>query len=248
MIAAAARAVSAAIGALLTLASCSAYGPATITAPSATAVRATGPAAGRTDGRNEPPNVPAGTDQLGALRVGPRISPTSLGYLRSAFGDGWVDVDGNGCNQRDDVLFRDAIPGSTVTVVQGSCGHDVVAGAWTDPYSGIELRFDDLKSQAQAQAIQIDHIVPLAEAWVSGAADWSDERRRAFANDLAELLAVHGPTNASKGSNDPAAWRPRKEFQCDYAQRWIAIKGAWDLTADASERRALTEMLGFCAS
>ena len=72
------------------------------------------------------------------------------------------------------------------------------------------LTFDDLKDLSQAQAIQIDHVVPLAEAWASGADEWTDEERRTYANDLSELLAVDGPTNASKGDDDPAAWRPRK--------------------------------------
>lgn len=238
-----------AIGAVLCLTACTTDGRASVDHPNAMApAPTTGSAASPTDGPNEPPNATAATEQLDALRLGPRISPASLGYLRSAFGDGWVDVDGNGCNQRDDVLYRDAIPGTVRVVVQGSCDHDVVAGAWTDPYSGKELRFANLKDQVEAQAIQVDHIVPLAEAWVSGATDWSDERRGVFANDLTELAAVDGPTNASKGSGDPAAWRPRKQFQCDYARRWIAIKTTWDLSVDVSEQRALVEMLGFCAS
>ncbi|HRA06684.1 MAG TPA: HNH endonuclease family protein [Propionicimonas sp.] len=194
------------------------------------------------------PSVAEAMRQLDALRVTARESPERLGYSRSAFGNGWVDTDGNGCNQRDDVLLRDAVPGSVRVVGQGACDHDVVAGVWIDPYTGAHLGFDNLKDQVQAQAIQIDHVVPLAEAWVSGATYWSRDRRQSFANDLAELLAVDGPTNASKGSGDPAAWRPKKEFQCDYARRWIALKATWNLALDGSELRALTEMLAFCES
>ena len=70
--------------------------------------------------------------------------------------------------------------------------------------------------------------------------------RRRYANDLRGLLAVDGPANAAKGDDDPAAWRPRKAFQCTYAVRWIAVKTRWRLGADPSEVRALGEMLDFC--
>jgi uncharacterized protein DUF1524 len=167
-------------------------------------------------------------------------------YDRDAFGTPWADVDGNGCNQRDDVLLRDAVPGSTTVARQGGCDHDVLAGEWADPYTGRTLRFDDLKDPGQAQAIQIDHVVPLAEAWRSGAADWSASRRRAYANDLPGLLAADGPTNAAKSDDDPAAWRPRAAYQCAYATRWIAVKSQWSLTVDQSEIAALEDMLDRC--
>ena len=88
--------------------------------------------------------------------------------------------------------------------------------------------------------------MPLAEAWRSGADDWTDERRRTFANDLAELLTVAGETNASKADQDPAAWRPKRSLQCEYAIRWVDIKFRWRLVIDTSEKRALDDMLGFC--
>lgn len=183
--------------------------------------------------------------QVNALRTLPR-HPTVPTYDRDAFGRSWADVDGNGCNQRDDVLLRDAVPGTVRVAQQGRCDHDVLAGTWKDPYTGATLTFDDLKAPRQAQAIQIDHIVPLAEAWISGAAEWSRDRRTDYANDLRNLLAVDGPANAAKGADDPAAWRPRKAFQCSYARRWAAAKTRWDLGADASEKRALLEMLDTC--
>nr|WP_232523005.1 HNH endonuclease family protein [Nocardioides sp. MAH-18] len=167
-------------------------------------------------------------------------------YDRDAFGTPWADTDGNGCNQRDDVLLRDAVTGSTTVAQQGGCGHDVLAGEWLDPYTGRDLALDDLKDPGQAQAVQIDHVVPLAEAWRSGAAGWSAARRRSFANDLPGLLAVDGPTNAAKSDDDPAAWRPRAAYQCAYATRWIAVKSAWSLAVDPSEVAALEDMLGRC--
>lgn len=167
-------------------------------------------------------------------------------YDRDAFGEAWADIDGNGCNQRDDVLLRDAVAGSTTTQRQGGCDHDVLAGTWLDPYTGDTFSLDDLKDLSQAQAVQIDHVVPLAEAWRSGASRWSDDRREAFANHLAGLAAAYGPTNASKSDGDPAAWRPGKERQCGYALLWIAVKAAWELSVDDSEATALTQMLARC--
>ncbi|MFC6343925.1 HNH endonuclease family protein, partial [Nocardioides hankookensis] len=182
---------------------------------------------------------------LADLTVAPR-TPDGPAYDRDAFGTAWADTDGNGCNQRDDVLLRDSVPDTVTVAQQGRCDHDVLAGTWVDPYTGRTLTFDDLKDLHQAQAIQIDHVVPLAEAWRSGASAWSDARRHRFANDLTVLLAADGPTNAAKGDDDPAAWRPRKAFQCEYAERWVAVKSRWSLAVDRSERRALEEMLAYC--
>lgn len=183
-------------------------------------------------------------DRLEGLRLIERHPAGVAGYRRDAFGTGWVDTDHNGCNQRDDILNASA---QQVRVErQGSCDHDVVAGTWADPYTGRTMTFTDLKDQRQAQAIQIDHVVPLAEAWASGAHAWNRFRRVQYANDLRNLLAVDGPTNASKGSNDPAAWRPRKQYQCAYARRWIEVKSQWGLGADPSEVAALKSMLTYC--
>jgi hypothetical protein len=182
---------------------------------------------------------------LDRLAVRPRPVGT-LGYDRDAFGSDWVDTDHNGCNQRDDVLLRDAVLATTRVQQQGACDHDVLAGTWRDPYTGRTLRFTDLKDLSQAEAIQIDHVVPLAEAWVSGARGWSRDRRELFANDLRELLAVDGPTNMAKNDDDPAAWRPRKGYQCTYARRWVGVKARYRLTVDPSEKAALRQMLDSC--
>jgi hypothetical protein len=192
-----------------------------------------------------PPSAAQAVAELDRLVVRPRPVGTE-GYVRDAFGSDWVDTDHDDCNQRDDVLLRDAVPGTAKVAQQGACDHDVLAGTWHDPYTGRTLRFTDLKDLAQAEAIQIDHVVPLAEAWVSGARGWSRDRREVFANDLGELLAVDGPTNMSKGDGDPAAWRPRQGYQCAYARRWIAVKLRYGLAVDPPEKAALTQMLGYC--
>jgi hypothetical protein len=214
--------------------------------------RPTGPAHRASRGTSPSPAAsPTGSaaarawQALRRLAVRPRPVGTE-GYQRDAFGSDWLDTDGDGCNQRDDVLLRDAVPGTTRVAQQGSCDHDVLAGTWHDPYTGRTLHFTDLKDLSQAEAIQIDHVVPLAEAWVSGARAWDEAKRERFANDLHELLAVDGPTNMSKGDGDPAAWRPRKGYQCTYARRWIAVKAAYGLAVDPPEKAALRQMLGYC--
>ena len=196
----------------------------------------------------EPVRELSPAEALDALAALPRADrdEAATTYDRDRFGEAWTDVDGNGCNQRDDVLLRDAVPGSTTTQQQGACDHDVLAGTWVDPYTGRTLVLDDLKDLAQAQAVQIDHVVPLAEAWRSGASRWTDREREEYANDLAVLVAADGPTNASKSDSDPAAWLPRGDRQCGYALRWIAVKDAYALAVDASEAAALTGMLERC--
>lgn len=188
---------------------------------------------------------PSARTTFKGLRVSDRrpVDPT---YRRAAFGSGWVDIDRNGCNQRDDVLLRDAVAGTIRVQRRGGCSHDVVSGTWIDPYTGKRIALNNLKNPRQAQAIQIDHLVALHEAWISGADAWHETRRVAFANALDELAAVDGPTNASKSDGDPAAWRPKKRFQCGYARRWIAVKRRWELVADPSEVAALRQMLAYC--
>ena len=92
-------------------------------------------------------------------------------------------------------------------------------------------------------------MVPLANAWRTGAKDWTDDKRGQFANDLTnpQLLAVTIGTNRSKGDQDPSEWKPpRHGYWCVYAQRWVAVKTYWKLSVTANEKAALQEMLGTC--
>ncbi len=168
-------------------------------------------------------------------------------YRRAAFGDAWTDTDGNGCNQRDDVLLRDAVAGAPLTVGrQGSCDHDVLSGTWVDPYSGTSITLTDAKQPRQAESVQIDHIVALSVAWRYGARTWSDERRLEFANDLGGLVASGGASNQSKGGSDAAQWQPIRPAQCGYAVRYVTVKVAYALPTDDAEKRALARMLATC--
>jgi hypothetical protein len=168
-------------------------------------------------------------------------------YRRAAFGNAWTDTDGNGCNQRDDVLLRDAVTSAPHTVArQGSCDHDVLSGTWVDPYSGASITLTDAKQPRQAESVQIDHIVALSVAWRYGARGWTAERRLEFANDLRDLVASGGASNQSKGGSDAAQWQPIRPAQCGYAVRYVTVKAAYALSTDAAEKRALARMLATC--
>jgi hypothetical protein len=130
-------------------------------------------------------------------------------------------ADGDNCNVRDEVLSADG------TKVKTS-GCNVVAGTWFSTYDGKIL-------DAPAK-VEIDHLVPLANAWRSGAVTWTDARREDFANDLdrPELVAVSTAANRAKGDQDPSSWRPQRTGAwCDYASDWIAVKAHWKLTVTA---------------
>jgi len=169
------------------------------------------------------------------------------GYRRAEFGSAWADTDGNGCNQRDDVLFRDAAPGYEVTIAtQGACDHDVIAGTWRDAYSGRLLTFTNLKDQAQAQAIQIDHVVSLSDAWETGAWAWTRDERIMFANDLGNLLAVDGPTNQAKSDAGPPDWLPDVDG-CRYVQQYVQVKASYGLGVTEWSVGGLRAILSQCA-
>ena len=169
--------------------------------------------------------------QLDALAVGEWASMS--GYSRDRF-DHW-NAQTDGCDTRDVVLRRD---GTAVTVTDGC---KIVEGTWFSEYDG-EMFTDP-------QTIDIDHMVPLANAWRTGANQWTDEQREDFANDLdrPQLLAVGRSVNRSKGDQDPSQWRPpRSAYWCVYAQDWVAVKTYWKLSVTATEKVALADMLNTC--
>lgn len=178
------------------------------------------------------PRIPRQTTaqtELNALPVAGERSMT--GYSRSLFPH-WTSS--NGCTTRQTVLIRDGIE----VVVSSDC--QPVSGRWFSPYDGVTV--------FSASGIDIDHVVPLAEAWRSGANSWTTSRRRSFANDLfwPQLRAASDTSNRSKGDRDPASWKPRSAYHCTYSKMWIRAKYAWDLTVDPPEKAALQSMLNTC--
>lgn len=185
----------------------------------------------------------AAAARLAQLPVRPQTGDDT--YRREAYGPRWADVTGSGCNTRDQVLYASAAPGVR-SAVQGRCPHDVLAGTWTDYYTGSTLSFTDLKDPRQAQAITLDHLVALAEADRSGASTWTADRRKVFANDPANLRVTAGAVNSAKGDLDPASWLPPEPVRCDYAAAHVAVKHAWQLAVDQAEHDALDRLLRRC--
>ncbi len=154
------------------------------------------------------------------------------GYRREKFPH-WRSS-GDNCDVRDTVLKRD---GTKVKV----SGCNVVAGTWRSVY-------DDRTLTSPAE-VDIDHVVPLANAWRSGASSWTTDRREDFANDIdhPQLVAVSQTANRAKGDQDPSTWKPKVTGTwCEYAADWIAVKSHWELSVTTAEKAALTDMLESC--
>ncbi len=149
-----------------------------------------------------------------------------VAYDRDLYGS-WTRVR-SGCNTRCAVLEEERR----------------ADGTWLSWYDGMVT--------SDASRLDIDHMVPLAEAHSSGAWRWNSSRRTAYANDLLHpeaLAAVSASSNRSKGSRDPSEWRPSDASAwCRYATDWVTVKAAWGLTADRAEVGALREMLDTCDS
>jgi hypothetical protein len=167
---------------------------------------------------------------------------TTAKYRRDAFGTAWSDVDKNGCDTRNDVLDRDL---RSVTV-RTSDNCTVLTGELTDPYTNRIIRFNRGKDSS---AVQIDHVVALADAWRTGAFAWPADKRLQFANDPQNLLAVDGPTNIRKSDQDAGEWLPPAAgYQCRYVARQVGLKARYQLWVVQAEADAMRRVLVGCAS
>ncbi|GAA1365811.1 hypothetical protein GCM10009596_30370 [Arthrobacter rhombi] len=186
------------------------------------------------------PHAPvAGTvlAQLATLQVKGRAPKT--GYERSNFGSGWKDPDRNGCDARNDILRRDL---TAVVARPGTQGCVITSGILNDPYTGSFIDF--VRGQGTSNAVQIDHVVALSDAWQKGAQQLGADERVDLANDPLNLLAVDGPTNASKGDGDAATWLPpRKAFRCAYVARQAAVKAKYGLWTTRAEHDAMERIV-----
>ncbi|WP_327350084.1 HNH endonuclease family protein [Streptomyces sp. NBC_01321] len=187
------------------------------------------------------PGAPAGGSGLSlseAIAKIPAADENRTGYKRDSFRH-WIDEDGDGCNTRQEVLLAEA----TKKPEQGTrCA--LTGGEWLSYYDEVTV--------TDAKGLDIDHVVPLAEAWDSGASAWDADRRMRYANDLGSersLVAVTAKTNRSKADKDPADWMPPAESaKCTYLADWTATKLRWKLTADDKERSALEELAKGCTA
>ena len=172
---------------------------------------------------------------LDSLRV--EAEPARVGYDRDLF-DHWSDVDGDGCNTRYEVLTAESLE-----PVETSDGCRPTGGLWISAFDGT--------TTTSPRSFDIDHLVPLAEAWDSGAHSWSSSRREAFANDETSpltLIAVSASSNRSKGDRDPAEWLPPSvEYRCEYVASWVSVKARWELSIDPAEKTAIESVLAGCS-
>lgn len=163
------------------------------------------------------------------------------GYSRSQFGEAWEDVDGNKCDTRDDILKRDL---THITYKSGSTCV-IASGTLNDPYTGKTISF--VRGEKTSQAVQIDHVVALGNAWETGAQSWSTTTRTQLANDPLDLLAVDGPTNDEKGDADAATWIPSNtRADCAYVARQITVKHKYGLWVTPSEKQRMSTVLSTC--
>lgn len=189
-----------------------------------------------------PIEAPQGSALEAAQDLTVKGRAAKTGYDRDEFGSGWQDPDRNGCDARNDVLARDM---TDLTFERGTHDCIVLTGVLDDPYSGATIDFQ--RGQTTSSAVQIDHVVALSDAWQKGAQQLSDDERELLANDPLNLLAVDGPTNASKGDGDAATWLPpEKSFRCEYVARQVAVKQAYELWVTEAEQDAMVRVLTTC--
>ncbi|QHN42912.1 DUF1524 domain-containing protein [Candidatus Mycosynbacter amalyticus] len=174
-------------------------------------------------------------DELEKLPVKGRAPKT--GYARTQFGNGWEQQ--GDCDTRNIILRRDLRDAQ----VSETC--KVLRGTLSDPYTGKEIEF--VRGAGTSDAVQIDHVVALSNAWQTGAQQLTPERRVALANDPLELIAVDGPANQQKSDGDAATWLPsNKAFRCQYVARQIAVKRAYSLWVTPAEQDAIAGVLDAC--
>jgi hypothetical protein len=175
-----------------------------------------------------------------AVAAVPTAAEGNTGYDRTLFKH-WVDANGDCQNARAEVLISEAEPDTPITyTTSGKC--TVSTGRWFSYY--------DRVSWTLASDVDIDHMVPLAEAWGSGASGWTAARREAYANDLGDYRTLVGVTdnvNQSKSDQDPATWLPTYD-KCRYVAEWVAVKIRWGLTADSAEKSVLNSYASSCST
>lgn len=174
----------------------------------------------------KPPKGNVARSALSVLASIPQAKERPQGYNRDLFKH-WTDDDGDSCNTREEVLIAESRTQAQVDPY----GCKVIAGDWFSEYDGV--------MHTDPSDLDIDHFIPLKEAWDSGAWAWSPAQRQRFANDLSDgrpLIAVTAGQNRSKGDKDLSNWLPpRQEALCTYVATWVAVKAQWKLSMDQSE-------------
>lgn len=162
------------------------------------------------------------------------------GYEREKFGPAWKDTDRNGCDTRNDILRRDL---SAIEVKPGTDGCVVLSGQLADDYTGQTVPF----TRGSGPGVDIDHLVPLLDAWQKGAQEWDQGKREQLANDPANLAATSASANRSKGDSDLATWLPpARSHWCTYTAEIVTVKASYGLWMTPAEHQRATEILTDC--
>lgn len=176
--------------------------------------------------------------ELATIAVKGRAPKT--GYSRDQFGQAWADVDRNGCDTRNDILKRDL---QNTAFKSGNCV--IASGTLNDPYTGKTINF--VRGDKTSTAVQIDHLVPLSDAWQKGAQQWDEKTRTAFANDPINLRAADGPANGAKSDSDIATWMPsNRAFWCTYVSEVVHVKAKYGVWMTQTEHAKAEEILSGC--
>lgn len=193
----------------------------------------------------DPAAVATATANLATITVAEESRASEYsGKRKKLFGSAWPDLDGDRCNERNEVLARDM-----TSLKKATDGCTVLRGTLADPYTGATINFVHNREGGDSSAVQIDHIVPLSEAWASGAHSWDQNTRVAFANDLNNLIASDGPANEKKGDKDLGQWivPSNPDYRCTYTVQFVQLKTVYGLSMDAAENAAATKTLAACA-
>lgn len=177
--------------------------------------------------------------------------PSVPGYERSCspgagcvFGQRWADVTRSGCDTRNEILARDL---HAVTFREGTRECVVESGILVDPYTGHSIVF--VRGPDTSNAVHIDHIRALSDAWHHGASAWTLEERTLFANDPDNLWAVDGPTNMAKGDRGPGQWSPVNfDGACRFVLAWVEVSVKWNLSVTLEDHEAITHTAQSCAA
>lgn len=192
------------------------------------------------ESQNAETSLPSAVDVIERIEV-KSLEPFT-GYNRSKFGEAWIDVDKNGCNTRQDILRRDLR--KIIYANNYDCRID--SGILYDPYTGKTVNYK--RGPKTSEAVQIDHVVALANAWRTGAQHWNLIKRTQLANDPINLIAVDGEANQLKGSQDASSWLPsNRKFRCEYVARQIAVKARYGLFVTKNEKESMQKVLLNCS-
>lgn len=181
------------------------------------------------------PDSTKAVDVLESLAV--REKNTTEKYYRKLFYDNWGTT-ASGCNTREAILTRDL-----TNIVLDGC--KVQSGLLKDPYTGAEIHFK--RGQDTSSEVQIDHVVALSNAWVTGAYQFDEELRYQISQDPLNLVAVDGPANQQKSDQDASDWLPSNTaFQCQYVARQISVKSKYHLWVTPAEKSTMQAVLATC--